>query len=210
MSQETEDRPRRGRPRADEVAAIDRRILDAATDVILEHGYGRATMEQVADLARAGKTTLYNRYPTKADLFKAVVTQPGGAVPFPELDDLRAGSVRERLVRAGNVVADVTLVKSSIALMRATLSETESFPEVAQEGFRIGFDACSRHVARALSATDDDADVEAQLPAGRRFVELALHPLYMHAFFGTDLGDLRRRATTDIEAMADYFLSDIL
>ncbi len=196
-------RPRRGRPRAENAGEVDRRILDAATALILEHGYGRTTMEQVADAARAGKTTLYSRYPTKADLFAAVVARSGEAFESLEASlPERVGTRRDRLVRAGLELADLTLTQSSIALMRATSAEADTFPEVAREGFSIGFEACSRHIARALATDPSTEAVDEAMPLARRFVELAFHPLYVHAFFGADLDHLRQRAEGAVEEVA--------
>ncbi|MGD0748258.1 MAG: helix-turn-helix domain-containing protein [Acidimicrobiales bacterium] len=48
------------------------RILEAARDVFAEQGYD-APMEAVATRADVGVGTLYRRFPTKADLFSAVV-----------------------------------------------------------------------------------------------------------------------------------------
>ena len=48
------------------------RILVAARDVFAEHGY-EASMEQIAARAEVGIGTLYRRFPTKSDLFAAVV-----------------------------------------------------------------------------------------------------------------------------------------
>lgn len=204
MTDETEARPRRGRPRAEDVAAIDRRILDAATAVFLDQGYGRATMEQVAEVAKAGKTTLYSRYPTKADLFASVVTQSGAIFELANHAPTITGSKRDRLITAGNELAEFTLTPESIALMRATFAERDAFPEIAREGFRLGFEDCARHIARALAGTTDAPAVEAELPAAQRFVELALHPLYMHAFFGADLADLRQRAPVCVAEVVDF------
>lgn len=48
------------------------RILAAARDVFAEQGY-EASMECIAARAEVGVGTLYRRFPTKADLFNAVV-----------------------------------------------------------------------------------------------------------------------------------------
>lgn len=49
------------------------RLLDAAKAAFLAHGYAAASMDQVARLAQASKTTLYTRFPSKESLFIAVV-----------------------------------------------------------------------------------------------------------------------------------------
>ncbi len=46
----------------------DPEILEAALDVLAEHGYEGMTVEMVATRARAGKATLYRRWPSKAEL----------------------------------------------------------------------------------------------------------------------------------------------
>lgn len=40
-----------------------------------------------------------------------------------------------------------------------------------------------------------------------RFVEMALHPLYMHAFSGADLAGLCERATRDVPEVAEILLN---
>lgn len=205
MARAAQERSRRGRPRSEEAGQVDRRILDAATQVILEQGYGRATMEHIADVAQAGKSTLYGRFPTKADLFAAVVSRSGIDASPDSLPASGGATARERLINAGLALADLTLTPQSIALLRATSAESDAFPDIAREGFRVGFEGCARHIARALADEAMDESVTAAMPRAQRFVELALHPLYMHAFFGADLADLRTRARNDIPEIADRF-----
>jgi AcrR family transcriptional regulator len=56
---------RRGRPRS---AGTDRLILDAVRSLLVEHGYTGLTIEAVAARAHVGKSTVYRRWTTKADL----------------------------------------------------------------------------------------------------------------------------------------------
>ena len=64
---------RRGRPRRESAGEVEERILDAATKVFLERGFEGASIEDIAEAARAGKPTIYARFPGKEDLFAAVV-----------------------------------------------------------------------------------------------------------------------------------------
>jgi TetR/AcrR family transcriptional regulator of autoinduction and epiphytic fitness len=48
-------------------------ILDAALRAFESEGYDNASMDRVADLAGASKRTVYNHFPSKEALFKAVV-----------------------------------------------------------------------------------------------------------------------------------------
>ena len=61
----TEERPKLGRKRD---LTRDPEILEAALDVLAETGYDGMTIDMVAARAKAGKATLYRRWPSKAEL----------------------------------------------------------------------------------------------------------------------------------------------
>lgn len=65
---------RRGRPPASQAGQFDERILQVATSLFLDRGFGRTTLDLVAQHAEVGKSSLYARYPSKGDLFAAVVS----------------------------------------------------------------------------------------------------------------------------------------
>ncbi len=58
-------RRRGGRPSRDEAARLSDRILDAATDLFFQRGYGATSIEAVARSARISKRTFYHRYATR-------------------------------------------------------------------------------------------------------------------------------------------------
>ncbi|MGB6890492.1 MAG: helix-turn-helix domain-containing protein, partial [Xanthobacteraceae bacterium] len=64
---------RAGRPSREFAGEVDQRILDAARRVFLERGLAGASIDEIAATARAGKPTIYARYPDKEALFAAVV-----------------------------------------------------------------------------------------------------------------------------------------
>ena len=200
-------RPRGGRPRADQAGEVDRRILDAASELFRQLGYQRTTFEQVAESARASKSTLYARYPTKEDLFTAVVRRDTDIFAGQTVEGAPEGPVLERLIIAGDQLAETTLTPENIGLMRITAAEATTFPDLANDGFRIGFGECVRRievvVAHGPDAVPDPGAV------ARRFVEMALHPLYMHAFFGADLAELRLRARHDVARVAKILLAEV-
>ncbi len=85
MSRTMPGRP--GRPRD---ATVDRRVLDAAWDLLHDAGYAGLTVDEVADRAGAAKTTLYRRWPTKDHLAIALAARILGEVPIADTGDLRA------------------------------------------------------------------------------------------------------------------------
>ncbi len=76
----------RGRPRDSD---IDRRVLDAAWDMLHTAGYAGLNVDEVAERADAAKTTVYRRWPTKDHLAVALATRILGEVPIPYTGDLR-------------------------------------------------------------------------------------------------------------------------
>ncbi|CAN5214361.1 TetR/AcrR family transcriptional regulator [soil metagenome] len=75
----------------------DPEILDAALDVLAETGYDGMTIDMVAARARAGKATLYRRWPSKGHLvIDAIACMKRVDLPNDELPD--TGSLRGDLV----------------------------------------------------------------------------------------------------------------
>ncbi len=64
---------RAGRPRRELAGKVGERILDAAGAVFLERGFSGASVDEIAELACAGKPTIYARFSGKEALFAAVV-----------------------------------------------------------------------------------------------------------------------------------------
>ena len=85
-------RPRRGRPRD---ANTDRVILVAAAELMAEKGIGGLTIEEVAERAAVGKTTIYRRWSSRGTLaLDAFLAEFGRERDLPEtgtfVGDLRA------------------------------------------------------------------------------------------------------------------------
>src|SRR3990167_11050444 len=56
-----------------------RAILDAATEIFLQHGYLGASMDELAAQAEVSKQTVYKQFASKEALFVAVVSGMTGA-----------------------------------------------------------------------------------------------------------------------------------
>lgn len=82
--------PPRGRPRS---AEADQAIIQAALKLLGEQGYARMSIEAVAAAAGVGKTTIYRRYESKADLASAAVARMVDVESLPD-----SGSTRDDLL----------------------------------------------------------------------------------------------------------------
>jgi AcrR family transcriptional regulator len=193
------NRPRKGRPRAEDRGLADERVLDAATALFMERGFGRTTLDQVSERSQTGKSTLYRRYANKEALFAAVVTRSIDAM----FDDLKAapsdGSVQDRLRHIGHELARVMLDARCVALMRITAAEAGNFPALATLGYQQSFDGTARFVAEAIIGPNGSEPIAAVLPVARRFVELALQPISFQAAFGVDPDLLKDQVSRHVD-----------
>ncbi|MGW6276832.1 TetR/AcrR family transcriptional regulator [Kribbella sp. NPDC055071] len=76
----------RGRPRD---AGVEGRLLQAAMTEMRARGYDGLSVDRVAERAGVAKTTLYRRWPSKAELVIAMIAQLRSAVPFEPSGDSR-------------------------------------------------------------------------------------------------------------------------
>jgi AcrR family transcriptional regulator len=94
QTEQVEAKPRLGRKRDH---TRDPEILDAALDVLSETGYDGMTIDMVAARAKAGKATLYRRWPSKDELvLDAVVCMKSRDIDLAALPD--TGTLRGDLV----------------------------------------------------------------------------------------------------------------
>lgn len=121
-------------------------ILEAATGLFLELGYDRTSLARVADRAGVSKATLFKQFPTKAELFEAVVLAAGDT-PDAEPLEPPAGDFHAGLISLGMAYAELLSRPRMADLIRAVIAESARFPELRQRTFDFG----TLPVLRALS-----------------------------------------------------------
>lgn len=130
---------RGGRPSRLKAAQLQDSILDVATELFLNHGFGATSIEAVAKGARISKRTFYHRYRDKAALFQAVMRRlierwlsPSGPVIA------ETGPLEEVLVRTALRILSIALSEEALALHRLLVAEAKRFPELAEAVTRSG------------------------------------------------------------------------
>lgn len=96
------------------------KILDAARFLFFTEGYQNISMDRVALEAKVTKQTVYRYFPSKAELFKAVLIRMA-----PEGRDYNfgRGDVREELETFARDFLAVHLTKERLGLFRLIISE---------------------------------------------------------------------------------------
>ena len=95
--------PARGRRRSERAHAA---IVDAAQDLLAEHGYPQLTIEGVAARAGVGKQTIYRWWPSRAALVLEAYLAGSEAIPPPPHHDSVHADVRALLVWLSRVLAE--------------------------------------------------------------------------------------------------------
>ena len=76
------------------------RILDAAEELLVSYGYRRITVDEVARRAGVGKGTVYLYWPSKLELFGAVLTRDAARLVSDQLTAMRADPAEVLLHRS--------------------------------------------------------------------------------------------------------------
>ncbi|MGD0075805.1 MAG: TetR/AcrR family transcriptional regulator [Candidatus Binataceae bacterium] len=204
-----------GRPPRAFAGEVDDRILDTARRVFLERGLAGTSIDEIARLARAGKPTIYARFPTKEALFSAVVMRNAANVRARfESQVPAAGTMQQRLISVGANILESLLVSEIIDFMRLAAAEARRFPELANVG-QMARERGAHAVARVLSEMAQSGEVE-NLPAfaperlaatAGFFMDLVVARLLMRAVFGEDLKPLRAEIKTHVMNSVPFFLA---
>ena len=107
------------------------RLLDAASQLFMEKGFEATSMVGIARLARASKETFYRYYPTKEELFRAVVIRRAQSF-VAEMNGvlLSHDPPAKALTSFGELVLARILTIEAASLHRILSMERERFPEL--------------------------------------------------------------------------------
>ncbi|MEH2551247.1 AcrR family transcriptional regulator [Bradyrhizobium sp. AZCC 2262] len=200
-----------------EDSAREEEILQAAFDVFTEKGFHGARMLDVASRARASKTTLYARYPSKEALFEALMawsTRQG----TDALDAIAADETLDPLTALQRFAAQLLalmLQPKKLALFRIAVAEGDRLSAVGRTYSAFtrdhGMECVRAIVARLLKQKLIEIDDRAEF--GHSFIGLLQGELFTRALLGTipsphreEIDRHARRAVTRL--MRAYAASD--
>jgi AcrR family transcriptional regulator len=140
-------------------------LIDAATRVFLQEGYGLASIDKIANEAGISTRTIYERFKNKGDLMAAVINRlcerdMTEMFDHPDLDRLEPGAA---LTLIGDTVVSRFQDSDFAALFRIVATEAQRFPELATKvrcNHKARFDAAltaylSGQVERGVFSLED-------------------------------------------------------
>jgi TetR/AcrR family transcriptional repressor of mexJK operon len=195
-------------------------ILQAAFDVFTEKGFHGATMLDVANRARASKSTLYALHASKQSLFTALIawgTRQGAETLHAIVGDETLDPLTALHRYAAKLLA-LMLLPEKLALFRIAVAEGDRLPDIGRilgaytrdHGAKLGRAIAARLVREGLIEIDDPDEY------GHSFIGLLQGELYMRALLGTIAAPsskeierhARRAMTRLVRAYAPARLSD--
>lgn len=110
-----------------------RSVVEAATHAFLSDGYGAVSMDAIAAAAQASKRTVYNHFPSKRELFAAVVAQLYDGMDGPAHERMTPDQPPETALPdfARTLLAHLRRPEVT-GLLRLVIAEHRRFPELAQ------------------------------------------------------------------------------
>src|SRR5271168_4999702 len=142
----------RGRPPVRSDDETRHLIADAAQREFLARGFVGACVDDIAKSAGVSKKTLYRLIPTKADLFRASITDRIDRFMLA-IDDESLGShdVAIALERLLTEYGNLTLSSDTIAIQKLAVAETDRFPELAASFYADAIQVTQAAVAKFLT-----------------------------------------------------------
>ncbi len=184
-------------------------FVTAAREAFFMHGYAGTTMSSIAAAVGGSKTTLWSYFPSKQDLFVAVVddlVETYGAsleVPMDPQEDVEAA-----LRRFAKAMMQIILSPPIIALHRLVTGEAGRFPELGPLFYERGPQRGKAKLAAYLAQAMDGARLRRGEPkaAARQFGALCQSGCHQQLMLGL-IDDVTPEAiSADIEAAIATFL----
>ncbi|WMT74110.1 TetR/AcrR family transcriptional regulator [Bradyrhizobium sp. Ash2021] len=207
---------RSGRPPNEIAGEVEERILDAARKVFLDRGFEGASIEEIADVARSGKPTIYARFRDKKALFTAAVTRYVIAKQAQLESYSPSGTtIDERLASVGVILLQEALTPEWINLLRLSIAEARRFPDLGGIVIRMTRERGTEIMMRLLGEVAESSEVET-FPAfdpgrlamtARYFIDLILLPQLMRALSGEHQKTLHAEIGPHVSQRVAFFLS---
>jgi AcrR family transcriptional regulator len=205
-----------GRPPKELAGEVDARILDAARKIFLERGFEGASIDEIAEVARAGKPTIYARFRDKRALFTEVVTRDIlSRITEFESEVPTGATIEERLTSAAITLVHWGFDSGRIALMRLAVAEARRFPDLASTVSRTARDLSTELGVRLLgelAQSDELSSLPAFAPerlatTARLFLDLVAVPMLLRALFELNLKVLDAEIDAHVARSVAFFLA---
>jgi TetR/AcrR family transcriptional repressor of mexJK operon len=200
------EEPPRGETRTEQLT---QRLLDAATQLFMEKGFDATSMGEISARAHASKETFYRHFPTKDELFRAVVLRRAEMIARDLGSMLVMHDPPEKALTAfGEFMLTRMLTADSIAFHRILGMAKERFPELLQLYRTTGPHRIRDAVAKYLEDQMALGRLRKRNPevAARQFFDLAAAEMIMNASISGRVNPPKPEIEQRVKEAVDCFL----
>ena len=126
-------------------------IVEAASRLFLERGFGSVSMDELAEAAGLARRTLYNQFTSKEEIFREMLLRVSGhledAFP-PGIETL--GDVEQVLRLVARMIMDLHKRPEYLGFLRMVVADSRQFPWIAEE-FATVMDPLTERLARYVA-----------------------------------------------------------
>ncbi len=176
----------RGRPRSEEKRSA---VLDAATEIFLERGFGAASMDAVAQRAGVSKATVYKHFGSKEQLFGAIVEARCRELLAPlVIPEIRENDPQSTLRAIAERFMDLILDDRALAFYRVVIAQSVRFPELARAFYENGPGRAIKSLADYLAEENARGRLAVSDPirAAEQFFSLLSGYVHVRALLGME------------------------
>ena len=149
-------------------------IVEAASRLFLERGFGSVSMDELAEAAGLARRTLYNQFTSKEEIFREMLLRVSGHLEeaFPPGIETQ-GDVEEVLGLVARMILELHGRPEYLGFLRMVVADSRQFPWIAEE-FAAVMDPQTERLARYLAHLTTMGVLECHNPT-----------LAAHQFMGT-------------------------
>ncbi len=206
---------KKGRPSNAMAGDVEERILDAATAMFLQHGFGGASLERIAEAAGAGKATLYSRYSGKEALFSEVVRRNCERSLRLVFETPQSAALAQRLTLVTQTLVTRLLSDEVIALIRMVVADAPRFPTLAKltsdAGRSRAIEAVATiiadHAGRTFEPQARAANKRHSRTLATQILDAIVSPMLMRALMGENLDEVRGDIRSHVKQTIALFVA---
>lgn len=180
-------------------------IVESASKLFLDKGYGAVSMDEVASHAKVSKRTVYNHFNSKEFLFAEVVRMAWDSVKLPSLDFKTGDDVREILEDFTYDFLSVMRSEKLTNLLRLVMGEAEKFPEIKNLYSQNGIRTVLSTVEGFFTAVDNEGilKIDDSSLAAQQYVGMIKESLFWPVMVGVFDQPSKEREEQVIESAMD-------
>ncbi len=185
-------------------------ILEAATRVFLDCGYGASSMDCIASAAGVSKQTIYSYFEGKEALYGAIIREKCdqllGNISEPASRDADPITV---LTGVGRRFLNLVLPEEGMAHFRAVVAESGRFPELAEAFYRSGPQLAVANLAEYLGDMHGNGKLTVNEPvrSARLFFAMLRGDLYMRRLLALDPAPPAEKVNRVVDEAVSVFLA---